>query len=224
MRYVASTWPPPIRNWPLSVNTSWLTPALNCGSARSTPSLVKIAMKPSSPPVATRPAFPESATLRAPSRVSMKRSGSRHSSTSGAVPFRVNAYAVWSMTMAVIPCFCSAVAEASAEARSLYEIRTTYGLVVAGAASGPSCAACAAASSGPANGPIVTSACRPGAAAVLIEVPRSAALSSVPSSFSRLSRLRRSDHPVSTSLRIRERTSGVRASRYASASARSTPM
>ena len=94
-------------------------PALNWGSARSTPSLVKIAMKPSSPPVATKLASPDSATFRAPSRVSMKRSGSRHSSTSGGEPLRVKAYAVWSITIAVIPCFCSAVAEASAEARSL---------------------------------------------------------------------------------------------------------
>jgi len=184
---------------------------------------VKIAMAPSSLPVATRPASAESATLRAPPCVSMKRSGSRQSSTSGAAPERVKAYAVWSTTIAGVPCFCRSLAFASAEPRSGKVMRTMNGLWVVATPAAPNSVAMAAASAAPAYGPIVTRARLPGVAVAFIDTPRSAVLSSVPSSLSRLSMSRKSAHPVSTSLMIRASASGWPASAYASASVRRTP-
>src|SRR5919204_406436 len=61
--------------------------------------------------MATWLAFDVSATRREPARASRNRSGSRHSSTSGAGPERENLYEVWSITIAIVPCFSRPVAD-----------------------------------------------------------------------------------------------------------------
>src|SRR5919201_4731388 len=118
--------------------------------------------------MATWLAFDVSATRREPARASRNRSGSRHSSTSGAGPERENLYDVWSMTIAIVPCFSSAVAAASALARSLYAARATNGLSVVATHAAPSSLARWLASAAPANGPTVTSAPDDGAAVTFI--------------------------------------------------------